>query len=189
MIPTEERIVRFCEPFMTEAIRLAGQSAASDEVPIGAVVIRSRELMRLTDAAWNQSGAAAAPALHDAVSDTIIGRGRDRKVELTDPTAHAEILALREAAAHIGDWRLEECALIVTLEPCPMCAGAALLSRIPLVVYGARNPKFGAVETQIGLLKHEGWNHKVRTLGGCLEQECAQVLQDYFRGKRQPERG
>ena len=167
------------EPLMREALRLAAESAAADEVPVGAVVAQYKGLTQLVKTrrmADMSSGAGSLP---------IIGRGRDRKAELSDPTAHAEVLALREAARATGDWRLEDCVLVVTLEPCPMCAGAALLSRVPLVIYGARNPKFGAIETQIGLLMHDGWNHAVLASGGCLENECSVVLKNYFQGKRQ----
>jgi tRNA(adenine34) deaminase len=113
-----------------------------------------------------------------------VGRGRDRRLELTDPTAHAEILAMRAAATTLGDWRLEGCALYVTLEPCPMCAGAALLARIPLIVYGADNAKFGAVETHTALLDYGGWNHRVDTRGGVLAEESAALLREYFARKR-----
>lgn len=144
--------------WMREALIEAEAAAAADEVPVGALVVHQ---------------------------DKVIGRGHDRKVELSDPTAHAEILAMREAAVHLGDWRLEECTLVVTLEPCPMCAGAALLARLPTIIYGARNPKFGATETQLPLLAHPGWNHRVQTFGGVLEPECGQVLREYFRRKRE----
>jgi len=142
---------------MREAIALAREAAAADEVPIGAVVVHA---------------------------GNVIGRAHDRKVEMNDPTAHAEILAMRAAAAHLGDWRLEDCALFVTLEPCPMCAGAALLARLPLLVYGARNDKFGAVETHVHTLAYPRWNHQVRTAGGILADECAKILTEYFAGKR-----
>jgi tRNA(adenine34) deaminase len=149
--------VAAAERWMREALQLAHAAAAADEVPVGAVVVRGEQ---------------------------VIGRGQDRRIELRDPTAHAEVLALREAAQHLGDWRLEDCTLVVTLEPCPMCAGAALLARVPLIVYGARNPKFGAVETQVQLLAHTGWNHSSRTIPGILEPECGAVMSEYFRRKR-----
>jgi tRNA(adenine34) deaminase len=167
------------ESLMREALYLAQESAAADEVPVGAVVAQGKGLSQLVKTQRMAEISAGAGALQ------VLGRGRDRKTELSDPTAHAEILALREAALAAGDWRLEDCVLVVTLEPCPMCAGAALLSRIPLVIYGARNPKFGAIETQIGLLMHGGWNHSVLASGGCLESECSAVLKNYFQGKRQ----
>ena len=146
------------EALMRQALEEAQRAAAEDEVPVGAVVV---------------SG------------DAVIGRGRDRRVALCDPTAHAEILALREAAQCTGDWRLEGCELFVTLEPCAMCAGAVLLARIEALYYGATNPKFGAVGTRIDLLGDHGWNHRVRVVGGILADECARLLAEYFRGKRQ----
>ena len=145
------------EPWMRAALDLAREAAEADEVPVGAVVVRNGE---------------------------VIAAARERKIEMRDPTAHAEILAMREAARVIGDWRLEECALVVTLEPCPMCAGAALLARVPLLVYGAANNKFGAVITHARLLDYPGWNHSVETVGGVLADECGAVLRHYFASKR-----
>ncbi len=142
---------------MHEALELAREAARHDEVPVGAVVVRGEQ---------------------------TIGRGRERKIELSDPTAHAEILALREAAAVAGDWRLEDCTLVVTLEPCPMCAGAALLARIPLIVYGAKNLKFGAVETHVPLLAYPNWNHRTEVVSGILAEQCAAVLSEFFARKR-----
>lgn len=149
------------EAWMEEALALAREAAAADEVPVGAVVVR------LADGA-------------------VIGRGRERKVELQDPTAHAEVLALREAGRSMGDWRIEGCALVVTLEPCPMCAGAVLLARVPLLVYGAGNPKFGAVRAQTAMLDHSGWNHRVEVVGGIRAEECGALLREFFARKRRP---
>jgi tRNA(adenine34) deaminase len=145
------------EGWMRAALRMAREAAAADEVPVGAVVVRAGE---------------------------VIACARERKVELSDPTAHAEILALREAARVCGDWRLEDCALVATLEPCPMCAGAALLARVPLLVYGAPNEKFGAIVTHVTLLEYARWNHAVETVGGVLADECGSVLREYFAAKR-----
>ena len=145
------------EGLMREALAEARLAAADNEVPVGAVV---------------------------AHGGAIIGRGRDRRVALHDPTAHAEILALRQAAQVLGDWRLEGCILCVTLEPCPMCAGAALLARVPLVLFGAANPKFGAVESVANLYDNARWNHKVQTRGGILADECAELLKAFFAGRR-----
>lgn len=145
--------------WMTAALEEARAAAAADEVPVGAVVVR------LCDGA-------------------MVGRGRERKIQMRDPTAHAEVLALRQAGEALGDWRLEGCALVVTLEPCPMCAGATLLARIPLLIYGAENPKFGAVHAQASLLAHPGWNHRVEVVSGVLAGECAEVLKVFFAGKR-----
>ena len=144
---------------MREALELARASADDDEVPVGAVVVR-------------------------VADGAIIGRGRDRKMTLHDPTAHAEITAMREAAAGLGDWRLEGCALVVTLEPCPMCAGAAIMARIDAIIYGADNPKFGATGTLVNLPADARWNHTVRVQGGVMAAECGAVLTGYFRAKR-----
>lgn len=143
--------------WMDEALREAESAQAADEVPVGAVVV------------------------HDG---RIIGHGRDRRMELRDPTAHAEVLAMRQAAAALGDWRLEGCALFVTLEPCPMCAGAALMARLPLLVYGAGNDKFGALITRTRLADATQWNHQLNHVGGIRAQECAALLKDYFGRKR-----
>lgn len=144
---------------MTAALELARLSAEEDEVPVGALVVRS------------QTG-------------EIVGRGRDRKMALHDPTAHAEIAAMREAAGHLGDWRLEGCTLVVTLEPCPMCAGAAIMARVDRIVYGAANPKFGALETNLNLATAARWNHLPAITGGVMAEECGSVLTQYFRAKR-----
>lgn len=146
------------EGWMREALEEAGRAATEDEVPVGAVVV---------------SGGA------------IIGRGRDRRIALCDPTAHAEVLALRDAAGHIGDWRLEGCALFVTLEPCAMCAGAILLARVKALYFGAPNPKFGAVGSRVHLLADHGWNHRVEVVGGILAEQCGRLLGEYFHRKRQ----
>ena len=144
---------------MALALALARDAADADEVPVGAVVVR------LSDG-------------------TVVGRGRERKVEMSDPTAHAEVLALRDAARALGDWRLEGHALGVTLEPCLMCAGAALLARVELVVFGASNPKFGAMGGLADPLSAPGWNHRVRVEGGVMAGECAALLKSYFAAKR-----
>lgn len=154
MLSAEEETVA-----MAEALRLAHVAAQEDEVPVGAVVVRT-------------------------ATGEIIGRGRDQKMRLADPTAHAEILAMREAAAHLGDWRLEGCTLVVTLEPCPMCAGGAIMARLDGVVFGASNPKFGATGSLADVPSIAGWNHRLPVKGGLLAQECGQVLSDYFRARR-----
>lgn len=143
--------------WMEIALEEAQAASVAGEVPVGAIVVRGEK---------------------------IIARQRERKIELSDPIAHAEILALREAARAYGDWRLEDCALFVTLEPCPMCAGAALLARIPLVVYGAPNRKFGAVRTHLSLLDYDRWNHKVRWVEGVLAERAAALLTQFFEERR-----
>jgi tRNA(adenine34) deaminase len=152
--------------WMNLALQEAQAAAEVGEVPVGAVVVRL-ELQFWSDPA-----------------EAVVGWGRDRRLELHDPCAHAEVLALRQAGQATGDWRLEHCALVVTLEPCLMCAGATLLARIPLLVFGADNPKFGAVGSQMDALSHHGWNHDVRVLRGIQGPRCAQLLQTFFRRLR-----
>ncbi len=147
---------------MRVALEEARRAAAADEVPVGAVVVHG---------------------------DQILGLAHDRKMELRDPTAHAEMLALRQAADRLGDWRLEGCEIFVTLEPCAMCAGAILLARVDAVYFGADNIKFGAAGTRINLFGDHGWNHRVRVVGGVLAEECGRLLTEYFRAKRNTERG
>jgi len=142
---------------MRRALEQASLAAAEDEVPVGAVVLSN---------------------------EIVVGQGRDRRIALRDPTAHAEVLALREAAQHLGDWRLEGCEIFVTLEPCPMCAGTILLARVEALYFGASNPKFGAVGTRLNVLGECGWNHRVRVVGGVLAEECAHLLAEYFRTRR-----
>jgi tRNA(adenine34) deaminase len=148
--------------WMREALAEAQLAAAEDEVPVGAVVV---------------------------AGETAVGRGHDRRMALRDPTAHAEILALRQAADRLDEWRLEGCDVFVTLEPCAMCAGAVLLARVRTLCFGAPNVKFGAVGTRLNVLADHGWNHRVEVLGGILADECARLLADYFRAKRNHERG
>jgi len=149
------------ETWMREALDEARIAATEDEVPVGAVVVRN---------------------------DEILARDHDRRTALRDPTAHAEILALREAARRVGDWRLEGCDLYVTLEPCAMCAGAILLARIETLCFGAANPKFGAVGSRFNVLDDHGWNHRVNVTAGILAGQCAALLSEYFRNKRADER-
>jgi tRNA(adenine34) deaminase len=145
--------------WMREAIAEAQKALAVDEVPIGAVVV------------------------HEPTG-RIIGRGHNRREKDRDPTAHAEILALREAAGAMGHWRLLDCALVVTLEPCPMCAGAAVNARIPKLIYGCADPKAGAVRTLFRLCDDERLNHRVAVEAGVLAEECAELLTSFFRAQR-----
>ena len=142
---------------MQEALSLAREAAEAGEVPVGCVV---------TDAAGR-----------------IVGRGRNRRAQLPDATAHAEIEAIREACRALGDWRLSGCTLTVTLEPCPMCAGAIINARIPTVVFGAREPVFGSCGSVIDLF-FERYGHQPRVYGGVLEADCAALLRDFFAAKR-----
>lgn len=142
---------------MAEALAEARAAEAEDEVPIGCVVVRG---------------------------GSILARGHNRRVQLADPTAHAEILAIREAARALGDWRLEACTLFVTLEPCPMCAGAIVQARIPRVVFGCADPKAGACRTLYQITSDSRLNHRCEVLGGVRGEECAALLSAFFAGKR-----
>ncbi len=144
--------------WMDLALSEAALTAASGDVPIGAVVL-------------------------DA-DGRVIGTGHNRREEWGDPTAHAEVLALREAAAHRGEWRLEGCTLVVTLEPCAMCAGAVVLARVPTVVFGAWDPKAGACGSVFDIVRDPRLNHWVEVTGGVREDECAALLREFFRTHR-----
>jgi tRNA(adenine34) deaminase len=143
--------------WMQEALSEAHAAEAHDDVPIGAVVVHA---------------------------GSIIGRGHNERELREDPTAHAEILALRQAAAHVGSWRVLDATLYVTLEPCTMCAGAIVLSRIPRVVYGCADPKAGAAGSVLDVLAEPRLNHRPEVVGGVLADECAEVLRAFFRARR-----
>lgn len=143
--------------FMREAIALAQQAAAQQEVPVGAVVVK------------------------DGV---IIGRGSNAPIGLHDPSAHAEMLALRDAAKHIGNYRLVDCSLYVTLEPCAMCTGAIQHARIARLVYGASDPKTGACGSVVNLMSEPKLNHHCEVTGGIASEECGQLLSDFFKQRR-----
>ena len=147
--------------FMQQALQLAREAAAAGEVPVGAVVVRGGE---------------------------IIGRGRNAPVASHDPTHHAEIAALRSAALALGNYRLDGCELFVTLEPCAMCSGAMLQSRLGRVVYGAAEPKTGAAGSVTNLFGEPRLNHQTRIEGGVLAKECAAVLEQFFQARRQESR-
>jgi len=142
---------------MRRALALAARAAAAGEVPVGAVVYRGTQVL------------AEAHNLREAEQD---------------PTAHAEVIALREAARRLGSWRLEGCTLAVTLEPCPMCAGALVNARVPRLVYGAADPKMGCVDTLHRLCTEPRFNHRLDVVSGVLAEECGQVLRDFFRERR-----
>lgn len=144
--------------FMKEALKQAKKAAALGEVPIGCVIV------------------------HDG---KIIGRGYNRRNTDKSSLAHAEITAIRRAGKVIGDWRLEDCTLYVTLEPCQMCAGAIIQARIPEVIIGCMNPKAGCAGSIYNMLQEPAFNHQVRLLKGVLEEECSQVLKLFFKGLRQ----
>ena len=143
--------------FMREALALAAEAAAAGEVPVGAVVVKD---------------------------GAIIGRGSNRPITSSDPTAHAEIVALREAAAAEGNYRLPGCDLYVTLEPCAMCVGAMVHARIARIVYGTRDPKTGACGSIVDLPALTAWNHHGTFEGGVLADECGAILRSFFADRR-----
>ena len=146
------------EVWMREALRLAKKAYRREETPIGCVIV------------------------HDG---RIIGRGYNRRNSKKRALAHAEIDAIAQACKKLGDWRLEECTLYVTLEPCPMCAGAIVQARIPQVVIGCRNPKAGCAGSVVNLFDVEGFNHRVALREGVLQEECATLMSGFFRELRQ----
>lgn len=143
---------------MREALAEARAAVATGDVPIGAVVV-------------DPSGA-------------VIGRGRNEREALGDPTAHAEVVALRAAAAARGEWRLDGCTLVVTLEPCTMCAGASVLSRVDRVVFGAYDEKAGAVGSLWDVVRDRRLNHRPEVLSGVLADECTLMLREFFASHR-----
>ena len=145
------------ESYMLEALALAREAAQHGDVPVGCVI--------------------AGP------DGTVIGRGCNRREELGDATAHAEVEAIREACAARGGWRLDDCALYVTLEPCPMCTGAIINARIPTLVFGAREALSGSCGSVIDLFQ-ERYGHRPAVFAGVLAEDCAQLLRDFFREKR-----
>jgi tRNA(adenine34) deaminase len=153
--------------WMSEAIAEARAAAAHDDVPIGAVVV-------------HRDGP------DGAGEPTIVGRGHNRREVDQDPTAHAEILALREAARTLGSWRLEGCTLYVTLEPCVMCAGALVLARVDAVVFGADDPKAGAVGALYDVPRDPRLNHRVAVTRGVEREVCGDLLRGFFRARRRP---
>jgi tRNA(adenine34) deaminase len=145
------------EVWMEEALRCAQRALEAGEVPVGAVVVRDNQ---------------------------IVGRGWNRNVTDSDPTAHAEIIALREAGAVIGNHRLSNCELFATIEPCAMCAGAMVHARLVRLVYGADDPKAGAVQSVLQVLNHSRLNHQMEVRSGVLAGRCGEVLQTFFKGRR-----
>ncbi|MBA4496096.1 tRNA adenosine(34) deaminase TadA [Paenactinomyces guangxiensis] len=145
------------EFYMHAALEEARLAEAIGEVPIGAVIVHEGE---------------------------IIGRGHNLRESNQDPTAHAEIIAIKQAAGQIGGWRLNHCSLYVTLEPCPMCAGAILQSRIQQVIYGTPDPKAGCAGTLMNLLDDERFNHQTEVVTNVLKEECSAILTNFFRSLR-----
>jgi len=147
---------------MREALREAKSAYAEGETPVGAVVVHE---------------------------ERIIGRGHNQTERLKDPTAHAEIIAITAAASSLNSWRLIDSALYVTVEPCLMCAGAAMLARIPRVVFGARDPKFGAIRSLFEIGSDERLNHRFEVFEGLLENEARTLMRSFFRKKREEKDG
>jgi tRNA(adenine34) deaminase len=145
------------ERWMREALREAEKARRADEVPVGCVIVHQGR---------------------------AVGRAHNQRETLRDPTAHAEMIAITQAAEALASWRLEGCTLYVTLEPCAMCAGAMVLGRVERLVYGAADPKAGAVASVFRLLDEPRLNHRVQVTGGVLADECGAILTDFFRGKR-----
>ena len=146
------------EEFMREALKEAEIALVNDEIPIGCVIVKDGK---------------------------IIGRGHNAREELQRAVMHAEVMAIEEANAHEKSWRLLDTTLFVTIEPCVMCSGAIGLARIPQVIYGAKNQKFGAAGSLYDILTDKRLNHRVELENGILEAECAQMMQDFFRKRRQ----
>jgi tRNA(adenine34) deaminase len=143
--------------WMEQALGQARLAADAGEVPVGALVIKN---------------------------DEIVGQGHNRNLLDRDPTAHAEIVALRQAAARIGNYRLEDCTVYATIEPCSMCAGALIHARVSRLVYGASDPKAGAAGSVLQVLNHPALNHKMEVTTGVLAEKCSDILQEFFRRKR-----
>ncbi len=142
---------------MRMALAEAEAALAEEEVPVGAVIVHG---------------------------ERVIAAAHNQREQLHDPTAHAEMIAITQAAEALGSWRLEGCTLYVTLEPCPMCAGAVLQARIDTLVYGASDPKAGAVQTLYQLLNDPRLNHRTQTVGGVLPNECGAILTQFFQSRR-----
>ncbi|HWZ79472.1 MAG TPA: tRNA adenosine(34) deaminase TadA [Candidatus Sulfotelmatobacter sp.] len=155
--PATNDDLRSDELWMEEALRCARRALEMDEVPVGAIVVSDAK---------------------------IVGRGWNSNITGSDPTAHAEIVALREAGATIGNHRLGDCELFVTIEPCPMCAGAMVQARIKRLVYGSDDPKAGAVRSVMQVLNHPQLNHKLDVRSGVLAGRSAELLQTFFKNRR-----
>jgi tRNA(adenine34) deaminase len=148
---------------MELALEEARIAADEDEVPIGCVIV--------------------------SLERGVIAAGHNQRERLKDPTAHAEMIAITQAAQALQSWRLENCALYVTLEPCPMCAGAIVLARLPMVVYGTTDPKAGACDTLYRITSDARLNHRAQVIGGVLAQDCGSVLSEFFNKKRREQKG
>ncbi len=157
MLEKQAPQIDFDENFMAEALKEALKAGKEDEVPVGCVIVHEGK---------------------------IIGRGHNRTLALQDPTAHAEILAITAASEHLNSWRLSGCMVYSTIEPCIMCAGALVLARVDRLVYGAPDPKFGACESLYNIVQDSRLNHRMTVSGGILKDQCAEIMQEFFRKKR-----
>lgn len=155
--PPEQQLFDWDHNFMRRALNLAEQAMQEDEVPVGAIITHGNR---------------------------IVGSGWNQRESLQDPTAHAEMIAITQAAASLSSWRLEQCTMYVTLEPCPMCAGALLQARVPRVVFGASDPKGGALATLYQLLNDPRLNHSADVTSGVLAEQCGAILTHFFQEKR-----
>ena len=147
------------EFYMAKALHLAEQAGDAGEVPVGAVVVCGGE---------------------------VIGEGYNQPISACDPTAHAEIVAMRNAASQINNYRLSDCDLYVTIEPCTMCVGAIVHGRIRRIVFGALEPRAGALNSQLQLMDQSHYNHIIEVRGGVLERQCSELISSFFRQKRKP---
>ncbi|MGD9856546.1 MAG: tRNA adenosine(34) deaminase TadA [Planctomycetaceae bacterium] len=157
MIDAPDNILQPHEPWMRRALDLARRAFEEEEVPVGAVIVHEGR---------------------------VVGEGYNQREALHDPTAHAEMIAITQAAENLGSWRLVDCTLFVTLEPCPMCAGAIVQARIPTVIYGAADPKAGACHSLYRLTDDARLNHRASVIGGVLREECRSLLQEFFARQR-----
>ena len=143
--------------YMARALELAAQAGAAGEVPVGALLVKNGE---------------------------VVGEGYNQPISSCDPTAHAEVVALRNAAAHLDNYRLTGCDLYVTIEPCTMCVGAMIHARVSRIIFGAKEPRAGALTSQLQLLDNSHFNHSISWQGGVLEEDCGQLISEFFRRKR-----
>ena len=150
------------EIYMREAVNEAKKAFELDETPIGAVIVQDGK---------------------------IIGRGYNRRNSEKNPLCHAEIIAINEAAKYIGDWRIENCTIYVTVEPCPMCAGAIVQARIPTVVFGTENVKAGCCGSVLNLMQQEKLNHRAEVISDVLKEECSSLMKDFFKNMRKKRLG
>lgn len=158
LLPLNDPRHPFHHEHMAMALDEARNAMASDEVPVGALVV--------------------------SLDRGVIARAGNQRERLKDPTAHAEMIAITQAANALGSWRLDRCLLYVTLEPCPMCAGAIVLARLPWVIYGCTDPKAGACDTLFNITTDPRLNHRATVIGGVMPEDCAAILTSFFREKR-----